>query len=145
MKAKISDQARLIKRYHTLAAKLKLTNENKADLLSSFGVTSSRDLSSASLEEMCNLLSYQLNSDMDKWRKRVLAAIYGYLQLTGRAANPEYVKAIAVRSAGDYGRFNQIPLGRLQTVYYFFLDKQKTLKHAGSLVNEDLDVMQLKN
>ncbi len=145
MKSKTAEKAQLIKRYHTLCGKLKLSDESKKALLSGFGAASSKDLSTDELLELCNILSERLNDNLDKWRKRVMAAIYGYLELTGRAANYEYVKAIAVRSAGDCETFNQIPLGRLQTVYYFFLDKQNILKHAKKLVNEDFHIMGLKN
>lgn len=142
---KTIEKAQLIKRYHTLAGKLKMSDEDKKALLLGFGVSSSKDLSSDELLELCRLLNGQLGNKLDQWRKRVMAAIYGYLQLTGRAANPEYVKAIATRSAGEYASFNKIPLSRLQTVYYFFLDKQNTLKHTGRLVSEDMDVMQMQN
>lgn len=144
MKGKTITKSNLIKQYHTLAGKLRLSDEDRLSLLSGYGVSSSKDLSIDQIQELCALLKRQLNSDADKWRKRVLASVYGYLQLTGRAANMEYVKAVACRSAGCQ-RFNEVPVQKLITLYYAFLDKQKVLKRTGELVSEDLEIMQFKN
>lgn len=142
---KLAAKNQLIRLYHTLAAKLNMGDEARVGALSAFGAGSSKELTTDQLQELCNLLKQQLNKDSDKWRKRVLASIHGYLQLTGRAANTEYVKAIATRSAGDYENFNQIPTSKLKMLYHAFLDKQKTLRRAGELINEDLDIIQFKN
>lgn len=143
---KLAAKNQLIRLYHTLCAKLNMNDDARIGVLSSFGVVSSKELTTDQLQEVCRLLKQQLNSDSDKWRKRVMASIYGYLQLTGRKANTEYVKAIAMRSAGDgYVSFNQIPVSKLKVLYYAFLDKQKTLKRTGELMNDDMDFMQFQN
>lgn len=142
---KLAEKKVLIRKYHTLATQLKMDTDERKTVLAAYGVESSKDLNAQELDELCKLLKQQLNSDADKWRKRLMASIYGYLQLTGRAGNPEYVKAIAMRSAGDYESFNRIPVAKLQTLYYLFLDKQKVLKRTGELLSEDLDFMQFKN
>lgn len=142
---KLVTKNQLIRLYHTLVSRLNMNDDARMGVLTAFGVESSKELTVDQLQELCKLLKQQLNSDSDKWRKRVLASIYGYLQLTGRGANAEYVKAIAIRSAGEYDSFNQIPVGKLQTIYYAFLDKQKVLKRTGELMNEDQDLIQFKN
>lgn len=142
---KLATKNQLIRLYHVLAGKLNMSGDARMAVLTAFGVESSKDLTIDQLQEVCKLLKQQLNSDSDKWRKRVLASIYGYLQLTGRGANTDYVKSIAIRSAGEYDSFNQIPVGKLQTIYYAFLEKQKVLKRTGELMNEDLDLIQFKN
>jgi hypothetical protein len=152
---KLTAKNQLIRLYHTLTGKLNMTSNEREALMGAFSVGSSKELTTDQLQEVCKLLKQQLNSkngnnnkvnvECDKWRKRVMASIYGYLQLTGRATNTEYVKAIAIRSAGDYAGFNAIPLSKLKTVYYAFLDKQKVLKRTGELMNDDLDFMQFQN
>ncbi len=142
---KLVTKNQLIRLYHALVSRLNMNDDARMGVLTAFGVESSKELTVDQLQELCKLLKQQLNSDSDKWRKRVLASIYGYLQLTGRGANTDYVKAIAIRSAGEYGSFNQIPVSKLKTLYYAFLDKQKVLKRTGELMNEDLDLIQFKN
>ncbi|WP_026473969.1 phage protein GemA/Gp16 family protein [Alkaliflexus imshenetskii] len=143
---KLAAKNQLIRLYHTLATKLNMSDEARMGVLAAFGVESSKEMTIDQLQEVCRLLKQQLNNDSDKWRKRVMASIYGYLQLTGRKANTEYVKAIAMRSAGDgYASFNQIPVSKLKVLYYAFLDKQKTLKRTGELMNDDMDFMQFQN
>lgn len=135
---------KLQRQYHTLASKLKLTDNDKQAVLSSFGAASSKDLSEECLQELCRLLKQRLNDGLDLWRKRVIASIYGYLQLTGRKGSLQYVKAIACRSS-DYDDFNSIPQQKLINLYYTFLDKQKVLKQTGALMDADFELLQFKN
>lgn len=138
-------QKELIKLHHTLATKMGLTDEERRAMLAGWGVSSSKDMTIEQLQDVCRHMKAKLNEKNDKWRKRVIASIFGYLKMTGRNVDIDYVKRIACRSAGDYTSFNQIPVSRLQTVYYAFLDKQKVLKNTGELISEDLDIMSFKN
>lgn len=135
----------LIKVYHILAGKLKMTDDDRKAFLSAWDVESSKDLTVKQLQEACKLLKGRIDGDMDKWRKRVMGAIYGYLELTGRKTNDAgYVKSIACRSA-KYDSFNSIPRERLSNLYNTFLNKQKDLKRTGKMIDEDLEVLSFKN
>ena len=93
----------LIKRFHTLIGKAGITAENKAIILAQYGVESSKDLDVKDLIEVCNALDFQANPELaqiDRWRKRLMAAVFGWLGKMGkREAKPELVKAIASRAA----------------------------------------------
>jgi hypothetical protein len=135
----------LIKLYHILCSKAGMNEQARKDFLSAWGVESSKDLNIVQLQEACRIIKDKVNSDTDKWRKRVIAAVFGWLKLTGRTTTDVgYVKAIACRSAG-YKLFNEIPKPKLITLYYAFLDKQKVIKKTGDLISDDLDIMKFKN
>jgi len=141
----VNGKKELIKLHHTLASRLGMNEENRRAMLAGWGVNSSRDMTIDQLQQVCKAMKAELNDKSDKWRKRVMASIFGYMKMTGRDVNSDYVKHIACRSAGNYGSFNQIPPGKLQTVYYAFQDKQKVLKRTGELMSDDLDVIQFQN
>jgi hypothetical protein len=135
----------LVKLHHTLASKLGMNEDQRRAMLAGWGAESSKDLSVDELQQVCSHMKSKVNENNDKWRKRVMASIFGYMKLTGRVIDSNYVKKIACRSAGNYQSFNHIPTGKLQTVYYAFQDKQKVLKRTGELMNDDLDVIQFQN
>lgn len=135
----------LIKLHHTLASRLGMNEDSRRAMLAGWGANSSSDLSVKDLREVCKTMKAKLNDKSDKWRKRVMASIFAYMKMTGREVDSSYVKRVACRSAGDYENFNRIPVGKLQTVYYAFKDKQKVLKRTGELMSDDLDVMQFQN
>lgn len=141
----VTGKKELIKLYHTLANKLGMSEDDRRAMLAGWGAESSKDLSIDQLQEVCGHMKKRLNDNHDKWRKRVMASIFGYMKMTGREVDSNYVKRIACRSAGNYESFNRIPKGKLQTVYYAFQDKQEVLKRTGELMNEDLDVIQFQN
>jgi hypothetical protein len=142
---KTTAKKELIKLHHTLASKLGLSEDNRRAILAGWGVESSTELTVQELQKLCREMKEQLNDKSDKWRKRVIASIFGYMKMTGREVNIDYVKRIACRSAGNYDNFNRIPPGKLQTVYYAFRDKQRVLERTGELMSEDLDVIQFQN
>lgn len=141
----VTGKKELIKLHHTLASKLGMTEENRRAMLAGWGADSSSALSIDQLQDVCRVMKQRLNDKSDKWRKRVMASIFGYMKMTGREVDSNYVKSIACRSAGNYDNFNHIPVGKLQTVYYAFQDKQKVLKRTGELMSDDLDVIQFQN
>lgn len=66
-------------------------------------------------------------SELNQWRKRLIASIGGWLQLSGKEGGIEAIKAIACRAAGK-SDFNDIPKGKLVSLYNAFLLKQNDLQ-----------------
>lgn len=119
----------LLKKYHTLCTVLGLSAEEKSAIAESYGVESSRDIDTHDLVNICAKLSAQANQktgtgDMDKLRKRVMAAIGQYLRKSGRKSNATVIKAIACRATG-HTEFNKIPRERLRNLIGLFNNKVK--------------------
>ena len=111
----------LLKKYHTLCTVLGLSAEEKSAIAESYGVESSRDIDTHDLVNICAKLSAQANEkqgtgDMDKLRKRVMAAV-------GRNI-ATVIKAIACRATG-HTDFNKIPRERLRNLIGLFNNKVK--------------------
>ena len=121
---------------HVLRGKLGMSDDEYRCMLSgNFGVTSSVDLSAHQLIDLVNTLEKQAEpelAEMDKWRKRVIASISGYLDSQGIERNIDKVKAIACRASGC-SRFNAIPKQNLISVYYTFKNKQKVAKNVENI------------
>ena len=149
------DQKIKVKKFHTLLGLNHIGQSGKEAILESYGVESSNDLSGDELTEICQTLTLQANpklAEQDKWRKRVIASISGYHQLTGEPLfqkdyklcdkqeierRKKYAKGTAEKAAGNK-EFNEIPIGELQVLYNHFLKAQKYVKSAHSFVNADL-------
>lgn len=133
----------LLRKFHTLCTRLNMDAEMKLALISGYGVESSKDLTNAELLELCDKLNDILNPEdakRDKMRKRVIAAIGGWLRLIGKGnEGVDYIKGIACRAAKTE-KFNQISYDRLTTLYNMFLKRQKDAKAvnevAGQIVYE---------
>jgi len=98
-------------------------------LIEGYGVESSKDIDNHDLMNLCHTLELQLNKgakEADALRKRVIAAIGGWLRLTGKSHNIDTIKSIACRASG-YSDFNKIPTERLRNLYNCFLKKQKDM------------------
>lgn len=144
----------LIKRFHTLLGKAGMDNEQKLAILAQYGVESSKDLSAYELLELCNKLDKMSNPqliELDLWRKRLLAAVGGYLKAADVVADNEIVliKKVACIAAKKT-EFNQIPLDRLKGLYNAFKNREsdiltinklteKLIAGAGLTVQEDDD------
>ena len=140
-------QSWLLKRFHTLCTKTGIKPEEKYAIIGGFGVESSRDLTVDQLQKACDALDKRMNpqlADLDKWRKRVLASISGYLAITSQDKSIARVKAIACR-ATDKHEFNEIPKERLINVYYSFLKKQQDFKKVSGMVTQDLETLSAMN
>lgn len=140
-------QSWLLKRFHTLCTKTGIKPEEKSAIISGFGVESSRDLTTEQLLRICNILDMRLNpqqADLDKWRKRVIASISGWLAMTSQDHSIARVKAIACR-ATEKREFNEIPKDRLTNVYYSFLKKQQDFKRVSGIVTQDLETLSAMN
>ena len=127
----------LLKKYHTLCSVLGLSAEEKRAIAESYGVESSRDIDTHDLVNICAKLSEQVNQktgtgDMDKLRKRVMAAVGGYLTKSGRKSNASIIKAIACRATG-HDDFNKIPRERLRNLIALFNNKVKDCEAVDKL------------
>ncbi len=129
----------LLKKFHTLCGVLHMTEDQKKDLLSSWGVESSRDLDQHQLIDICAKLSEMVNkkqgrATLDQLRKRVIAAIGGWLRATCQSQNISKIKGIACRATG-YDDFNKIPRERLYNLIATFNNKVKDSQSVDSLTN----------
>jgi hypothetical protein len=139
-------QKNLVKKFHTLLGKAGINNDGKMSILAAYGVTTSKNLGIAELSEICDKIQAMMNSEiaeMDKWRKRTMAAIGGYLDVSGQKSSAELIKAIACRASG-YETFNSIPKQRLNDVYNAFKNKQATFKNVEKLTAEDIPMQSMK-
>lgn len=128
---KISEQKKkLIRRFH-IALNHGGMMKQKPAILQSFGVESTKELADAELQQVID----SVTGEGDKWRKRVIAAIFGYC----RTANLDYtihgVKAIACRATG-FPDFNRIPTSRLRDLYFEFVRKNKTSSGVAGFKDE---------
>ena len=119
----------ILNKFHALCSVLGLTDAEKRAIVESFGVESSRDMDTHDLINVCGKLSAQTNGktgagEMDKLRKRVMAAIGSYLKTTGKGSNAAVIKGIACRATG-YADFNKIPRERLRNLVAAFNNKVK--------------------
>lgn len=133
------NQKWLLRKFHTLCTRLGMDADMKLSLIGSYGVESSKDLSNAQLIEVCDRLNEILNPEdakRDRMRKRVIAAIGGWLRLIGKDGEDiGYIKRVACRAA-QMESFNHIPLDRLTTIYNMFVRKQKDAKSINEVAGQ---------
>lgn len=133
-------KSRLLKKFHTLCGVAGVNAEGKSIILESYGVTSSRDLNTYELLELCDKLEKQANptlAELDTWRKRVIAAVDGYLRAMGQMPNITLIKAVACRAA-QCSDFNRIPKERLTSIYNAFKHRKSDLEAVDKLTEEFL-------
>lgn len=135
-----------IKKFHILIREAGIDNDTKLAMLAAYGVTSSTELELKELIDICEKLDRMIHpeeNEMDRWRKRLIAAIYGWRKAMGsNNTTIDEVKAIACRAAGEVAErkgFNSIPLERLRSLYYAFSKKTKDLQTVEQLTQEELD------
>lgn len=128
----------LIKKYHTLAGQMGMTDEDKRALLSQYNVESSVDLSQHQLIDVCACLARALDKrdgrdSMDALRKRLIAVIGKFLAMCGKGeVTISYIKRVACRAYG-IREFNRIPRERLRSLYGAFNLKIKDAKSVEEL------------
>ncbi|MBQ9187335.1 MAG: hypothetical protein IJ144_05880 [Prevotella sp.] len=137
----------LLKKYHTLCGVLGMSDAEKEATLSAYGVDSSRDLDTHDLIDLCAKLSAEANKksgtdDMDRLRKRVMAAIGSWLKSEGKFANSDIIKGIACRATG-HSEFNKIPRERLRNLIGAFNNKVKDAEAVAELTKENPKVIPL--
>lgn len=109
-----------------------------------FGVTDDiKLLTKHEYKTLCDNMQFIINSgkpisgmsDPDRWRKRVLASVGGWLKLVGYPqSSTTYIKKIATQAAGsEYDDFNRISIKRLQELYNAFLDRQNAIRRVKKL------------
>lgn len=128
----------LLKKFHTLCTRAGLNTDEKAALISGFGVESSRDMTNAELAEACTKLEQIADPELaklDRARKRAMGAIAGWLSSIGREATGDYIKVIACRATG-YKSFNKIPRERLMNLYNNFLKQRRDAEAVNKLCAE---------
>ena len=129
---------KVLKKFHTLCSVCGMTKDEKMALVASYGVDSSADIDTHDLIDLCAKLQEQAGQpDMNQLRKRAMAAIGGYLRLTGQHESSAMIQGIACRATG-YDRFNKIPAERLRNLYSCFSNKQKDIKAVEGLTTEML-------
>ena len=127
----------LLRPFHTLCSRLRLSAEEKAAIIEGYGVESSADINNDDLMNICRALEKRLDSNavkLDRLRKQVIAAIGGWLRMQGKPENIADIKAIACRATKS-DNFNRIPPERLRNVYNAFLNKQKDSRMIDELVS----------
>lgn len=139
--------ARLIKRFHTLLNQLPDARAAKEEILLSYDVCSSKYLSIEQLSGVCYELDRVLkpaNAELDKWRKRLIASIGGWLRAMNKSENIDMIKAIACRAAVKQ-EFTQIPMEQLRSLYSAFTKKQKDLKSVEMLTEVEIGWLEMLN
>lgn len=128
----------ILRKFHTLCSLLGLTETEKRAIVESFGVESSADIDTHDLIDVCASLSRQLEGgrgdELDKLRKRAMAAIGGYLRATGRESNATVIKAVACR-ATRHTDFNRIPRERLRNLVGLFNNKVKDAQAVNDIAD----------
>jgi hypothetical protein len=129
----------LIKKFHTLIREKGICPETKELILEQYGVQSTKDLRINELIEVCDYIANGQKATEDKWRKSLIASIFGWLKKMNRTdANMDMVKAIACRAAGA-AKFNEIPLERLRSLYYAFSKKARDLDLVSEITAAEID------
>lgn len=137
----------MLRKFHTICSKMDLDESAKRAMIESYGVTSSRELDAHQLMDLCNKLEGIQRPqliDADKYRKRLIAAIFAWRKAMGDPSNMNEVKAIACRAA-QVNRFNAIPLERLRSLYNAFTNKSKDMSFVEQLTAEEISYKQSMN
>ena len=120
----------LLRKFHTLLGRAGVNADEKEAMLFAYGVESSKELTVYELTEICGKLDLLANpaaNTADQWRKRLIAAVNGYLRAMGKpGGNIAEIKAVACRAA-QTDNFNRIPLERLKSLYNAFKNREKDL------------------
>jgi hypothetical protein len=141
------EQTRLVKKFHTLLGRYGIDNDTKLDILQQYNVTSSKYMNCGQLLEVCSRLEKMHDpkaAEMDRWRKRLMGAIGGWLRAMNRIDSAQIIKGIACRAAGK-DSFNAIPAEQLRSLYSAFKNKQKELQTVENLTIEELNILTLMN
>ena len=147
MKTSTTTKKQLIKKFHVLLRQYGIGNETKAVILAGYGVESSAELSVLELVNLCSRIKEGFDkqfSELDQLRKRVIAAIGGYLRALHRDENIQIIKTIACR-ATKYEKFNDIPVSNLRAIYGEFTRQTKAIKGAKEVTSEMLFYAEITN
>jgi len=135
-----------IRIFHAMLANAGLMAQ-KPDMLASYGVSSTLDLTEAELDQLMDKLREvhsKKQKDLEAARRRVMAAIGAYLRREGRPEHVANIKAIALRAAGC-DDFNKIPLSKLRAIYSEFVKQNRAGKSAQMITSEEIERKTLMN
>lgn len=140
MKTEVSTRNKLIKKYHVLVGKLKMSDDDKLTLLRQWGVESSKDMSDAQLIQLCKLLesfSTVEETELQKWQKWTRQMVQSAARSVGMNYNDAYAEAILCRATGCKS-FQSIPKHRLIAMYNQFKKAKADSGAVKSLIIEDI-------
>lgn len=122
---------------------------DRAEIIYNFtgGRTSSaRELTPTEINRLSEALKSTAKpnqKDLDKKRKRLLAAIFGVFKMFNQKPTMEYVKGMACRAARK-DSFNDIPPAKLVSLYNAFIHAQRDYSFARRLIaNIEVDLAEL--
>lgn len=123
--------------------------EQRSEIIYNFtgGRTSSaRDLTPTEINGLSEALKSTAKpnqKDLDKKRKRLLAAIFGVFKMFNQQPTIDYVKGIACRAAKKKN-FNDIPHAKLVSLYNAFIHAQRDYSFARRFIaNIEVDLAEL--
>ncbi|MEG2775433.1 MAG: hypothetical protein RR906_08495, partial [Acetivibrio sp.] len=120
------------KQLMTILSKIGVTEAERRDLVLEWthGRTNSvRGLTPDELSGLCTTLSQrqqQVTKELDKKRKRVIAAVFGMYEKMNKKVSMAYVIGTICRRA-KVDDINKIPSARLDSLYNAYLQAQKDL------------------
>lgn len=142
------EKRKMVVRFHALLREAGVDEEGKRDLLSGYGVESSRALTEEQLSGLIRWVEENLLGKCDRLRKRVLRAVCQFCEAVETAGWSErtdeeriaYAKRIVCRASG-VDNFNRIGADRLRSVAYAFekqkRDMERVVEEAGRIVRGD--------
>lgn len=121
--------------FWAMVKKAEMTEEDKEEYISIMTMGRTSHISECTDEERSLIVDNLLelvndiiskDDDMDRKRKGLLAAIFGWLKCQGKSGNMEYVKGIACQAAKveDFNKINKRDLVRL---YNHFTNEQANI------------------
>ncbi|MEG2163086.1 MAG: hypothetical protein RRY55_01200 [Bacteroidales bacterium] len=140
METTINKRAQLLRRVHVLFGNLAMGESDRLAVLGGYGVVSCRELTDVALLDLCVLLGMLdrgRRTEVDLWRKRVMAAIGGLLREEGRECSARVIISIACRAAGVQD-FNRIGVDRLRSLYNAFTKRGRDLREVSAVMEEVL-------
>lgn len=144
MKTEVSTRNKLIKKYHVLIGKLKMSDDDKLTLLRQWGVESSKEMSDAQLIQLCNLLETLSHGSNDaelvKWQNWTRTMVINAAKAVGQHYSNEYAEAILCRATGCKS-FQSIPKHRLIAMYNQFKKAKADANMVHDLILEDFKLI----
>ena len=132
----------LVKKFHTLLGKAHIDDDGKKDILAAYGVTTSLDLECKDLIEICDRMYAMIYNgqsaeydELNKQRRRLLAAGCKFMRINGQIESFDYVKGWACRRAKKR-HFNEIPLDKLRAITYAFNHQTEELEATKQLTSQ---------
>lgn len=120
-------------------------------LFTDFRTNSLREMQSVEYERMIEFMKNETggqeperkrkgyySDDAKLWRRRAIAAVFGFYEKIKEPVTLDYVKGIICR-AGKATDINQIPPAQMRDIYNSFLMKQRVKKSVDRVVDSELE------